>query len=287
MGDLDARAVAITGGARGIGRAIASQLAAGGARVAIGDMDLETAERTAAELGDAVHALHVDVTDRSSVDAFVDGAEELVGPLDVFVNNAGILLVGPFLEEDDGATAKQIAVNLMGVIHGMRAVLPRMRDRGRGQVVNVASSASWVGPPGEATYGATKHAVLGLTDAVREEMDGTGVVLTGVYPGLVDTELAKGTQPPRTTKWISPDQVAEAVVGAIREPRTDVFVPRDLNLTLRFARAAPTRLRHRFVRSLDLNRVTATTSPAERAGYMKRIGLDPQAAGRGTSRDDA
>lgn len=287
MGETNPRAAAITGGARGIGRAIARQLAEAGTRVAIGDMDLEAAERTAEELGDAVHAFHVDVTDRGSVDEFVDSAEERIGPLDVFVNNAGILLVGPFLEEDDAATERQIAVNLMGVIHGMRAVLPRMRERGRGQLVNVASSASWIGPPGEATYGATKHAVLGLTDAVREELDGSGVILTGVYPGLVDTELAKGTKPPRTTKWISPDQVADAVVGAIRRPRTDVFVPREINLTLRFARAAPTRLRHRFLRTLRVDRVTATTDPGERAGYMKRIGLDPQAAGRGTSRDDA
>ena len=286
MAELNGRVVAITGGARGIGRAIAAQLARAGARVGIGDVDLAAAEATAAELGGEVRAFEVDVTDRASMDRFLDGVEERLGPLDVMVNNAGILLVGPFLEEDDAATARQFAVNLMGVVHGMRAALPRMRERGRGHVVNVASSASWVAPPGEVTYSATKHAVLALTDGVREELHGSGVELTGVYPGLVDTELAKGTKPPRTAKWISPDQVAAAVVAAIRRPRTDVFVPRELTLTLRFARALPTRARHRFLRSLDIDRVTSTTDPGERADYMRLIGLDPSAAGRGTSPGD-
>ena len=286
MADPNQRVVAITGGARGIGRAIATQLARAGARVGIGDVDLAAAEATAAELGDNVQAFEVDVTDRASMDAFLDGVEERLGPLDVMVNNAGILLVGPFLEEDDAATERQFAVNLMGVVHGMRSALPRMVARGGGHLVNVASSASWVAPPGEVTYSATKHAVLALTDGVREELDGSGVQLTGVYPGLVDTELAKGTKPPRTAKWISPDEVASAVVAAIREPRTDVFVPRELTLTLRLARVLPTRARHRFLRSLDIDRVTNTTDPGERADYMRRIGLDPSAAGRGTSPGD-
>jgi NAD(P)-dependent dehydrogenase (short-subunit alcohol dehydrogenase family) len=285
MGDLDARVVAVTGGARGIGRAIAAELTRAGARVGIGDVDLGAAEATAAELGAA--AFELDVTDRASMDRFVDGVEERLGPLDVMVNNAGILLVGPFLEEDDSATARQLSVNVMGVVHGMRAALPRMVARGRGHVVNVASSASWVAPPGEVTYSATKHAVLALTDGVREELDGSGVHLTGVFPGLVETELAKGTKPPRITKWITPEQVGVAVVGAVRSPRPDVFVTRDLAPLARILRAMPTRPRHRLLRALDIGRVTSTTSPAERAEYMKRIGLDPHAAGHGTAPDDA
>ena len=287
MGDLDARVVAVTGGARGIGRAIAAELTRAGARVGIGDVDLAAAEATAAELGGGVEAFELDVTDRGSVDRFVAGVEERLGPLDVMVNNAGILLVGPFLEEDDAATARQLAVNVMGVVHGMRAVLPRMRERGRGHVINVASSASWVAPPGEVTYAASKHAVLALTDGVREELHGSGVHLTGVFPGLVATELAKGTKPPRITKWISPEQVGAAVADAVRKPRADVFVTRDLGPLARLLRAMPARPRHRVLTALDIGRVTETTSPSERADYMKRIGLDPRAAGQGTARDDA
>ncbi len=237
MGDLDARVVAVTGGARGIGRAIASELTRAGARVGIGDVDMAAAAATASELGGGVEAFELDVTDRASMETFLDGVEERLGPLDVMVNNAGILLVGPFLEEDDAATERQLAVNVMGVVHGMRAALPRMRERGSGHVVNVASSASWVAPPGEVTYSATKHAVLALTDGVREELHGSAIHVTGVFPGLVATELAKGTKPPRITKWISPEQVGAAVADAIRRPRADVFVTRDLGA----AGAAPAR----------------------------------------------
>lgn len=277
--------VAITGGARGIGRAIAAELARAGARVGIGDMDLAAAEEAAAAIPGDVHAFELDVTDRASMDRFVDAVEERLGPLDVMVNNAGILLVGPFLEEDDAATERQFAVNVMGVVHGMRAALPRMRERGRGQLVNIASSASWVAPPGEVSYAATKHAVLALTDGVREELAGSGVFVTGVYPGLVDTELAKGTKPPRGSRWISPDDVAQAVGKAIRKPKPDVFAPPEFAFTTRLARVLPTRARGRLMRLLDVNRVTDTTDPGERADYMKRVGLDPRAAGRGTGRD--
>lgn len=286
MAELNARVVAITGGARGIGRAIAAELARAGARVGIGDLDLGAAEEAAAAISGEVHAFQVDVTDRASMDRFVDGVEERIGPLDVMVNNAGILLVGPFLEEDDAATQRQFAVNVMGVVHGMRAALPRMRERGRGHLVNIASSASWVSPPGEVSYAATKHAVLALTDGVREELHGSGVELTGVFPGLVDTELAKGTKPPRASKWITPDDVAGVVAAAIRDPRPDVFVPREFAFTTRLARVLPTRARRRLMRALDVDRVTSTTDPGERADYMRRIGLDPGAAGRGTARGD-
>ena len=286
MADLNARVVAITGGARGIGRAIATELAHAGARVGIGDVDLGAAQEAAAAIGSGVEAFEVDVTDRASVDRFLDGVEDRLGPLDVMVNNAGILLVGPFLDEDDAATERQLAVNVMGVVHGMRSALPRMVRRGRGHLVNIASSASWAAPPGEVSYSATKHAVLALTDGVREELHGSGVELTGVYPGLVDTELAKGTKPPRGSRWVSPDDVARVVVAAIRDPRPDVFVPREFAFTTRLARALPTRARQRVMRALDVNRVTETTDPGERADYMKRIGLDPDAAGRGTARPD-
>jgi hypothetical protein len=283
MAELDARVVAITGGARGIGLAIATELARAGARVGIGDLQLEAAEEAAAAIPGEAAAFELDVTDRDSMERFLDGVEERFGPLDVMVNNAGILLVGPFLDEDDAATARQLSVNVMGVVHGMRAALPRMVARGRGQLVNIASTASWVSPTGEVTYAATKHAVLALTDGVREELRGSGVQLTGVFPGLVDTELAKGTKPSRATKFISPEDLARTVVAAIRDPRPDVFLPRELALIARIARVLPTRGRRGLLRLLDVDRVTSTTDPAERADYMRRVGLDPNAAGRGTA----
>jgi hypothetical protein len=270
---IQGRVVAITGGARGIGRAIAARLAGEGVRVAIGDVDLAAAELTAGQLPGDVLALEVDVSERASFEAFVDEVEERLGPLDVLVNNAGILLVGPFLEEDDRATEREFAVNVGGVMNGMRTALPRLRERGRGQVVNIASSASWLAPPGEVSYSATKHAVHALTDGVRKELRGSGVELTAVFPGLVDTELAAGTIPTRGAKLIGPDEVAEAVVDAIRDPRPEVFVPRQIGFLLRFHKALPEGARRRLDAWFAIERLTAGTSASSRAAYMERIGL--------------
>ena len=264
--------VAITGGARGIGRAMAARLARNGARVAIGDIDAELAESAAGEIDGGAIGLALDVTDRGSFEAFVDATEEQLGPLDVLVNNAGILLMGPFLEEQDSATEREIAVNLMGVVHGMRVTLPRMRDRGRGQVVNIASGASYVAPPCEASYAATKHAVAGLTEGVRAEMQGTGVELTLVFPGLVNTELAAGSRPTRGMKWLDPDTVAEAVVRAIAEPAPEVFVPRSLAATLKLSKVLPPRARASLGRFFRLDQFATGADPQLRAQYNARIG---------------
>jgi len=176
------------------------------------------------------------------------------------------------LEEHDSATEREIAVNLMGVVHGMRVTLPRMRDRGRGQVVNIASGASYVAPPCEATYAATKHAVAGLTEGVRAEMQGTGVELTLVFPGLVNTELAAGSRPTRGMKWLDPDTVAAAVVRAIAHPRPEVFVPRSLAGTLKLNKVLPPRARDSLGRFFRLDQFATGADAQARADYNARIG---------------
>ena len=269
---LAGRVVAVTGAARGIGRAIAERLAREGARVAIGDIDAALVEGAAAEIGGATIGLALDVSDRGSFEAFVDSAEERLGPLDVLVNNAGILLMGPFLDESDAATEREFAVNVMGVVYGMRIVLPRMRERGRGQVVNIASGASFVAPPGEASYAATKHAVVGLTEGVRAELRGTGVDLTLVFPGLVKTELAVGSRPTRGMKWIEPDTVAGGVVDAIRKPVPEIFVPRSMAPTLRLNKVLPPRARERLGKLFRLDQFATGADPSARAAYNERIG---------------
>jgi NAD(P)-dependent dehydrogenase (short-subunit alcohol dehydrogenase family) len=285
--ELQGQVVAITGGARGIGRSIAAALTRAGARVAIGDVDLGAAEQAAAELGEGVVPLAVDVSDRDSVERFADDVEDRLGPLDVWVNNAGILLVGSFLDEDDSMTERQFAVNVMGVVHGMRVALARMGPRHRGQIVNIASGASYTVPPGEVTYAATKHAVLALSDGVREECRGSGLTITAVFPGLVNTELATGTAPPRASKWITPEDVADGVVMAIRDQRLEVFVPRQMAPLLRMSRAATARGRMWLSRLFGMEAVATKTDPAARAAYMERIGLSREQAGAGTGANDS
>ena len=162
---LAGETAAITGGARGIGRATAAAFLRRGMKVAIGDVDLETARQTASELGPSAVALPLDVTDRSSFSSFLDGAEEQLGPVDVLVNNAGIMQLGRFIDEDDLTARRMVDINLHGVIFGMKLALARMIPRDRGHIVNISSQAGKFGSPGGATYSATKHAVVGLTEA--------------------------------------------------------------------------------------------------------------------------
>src|SRR5919107_2844426 len=182
------RVVAITGAARGIGRATAIALVRAGARVAIGDLDEEQARRTADELGGGAVAFALDVTERASFERFLEAVEDTLGPVDVLVNNAGIMPLGPFLAEDDATARRQVEVNVHGVLFGMKIVLPRLVARGRGHVVNIASAAGKGAYPGGATYCGTKHFVVGVSETVRGELRGSGVELSVVMPVLVDTE---------------------------------------------------------------------------------------------------
>src|SRR3954462_9142466 len=138
---LTGRVVAITGGARGIGRATAEALAREGARVAIGDLDAGLAGRTAEEIGPAASAFALDVTDRGSFEAFVDAVEAELGPVDVLVNNAGIMALGPFVEEDATPPRPLANTRAHGLLQGKRAPLPRSPPRRSGHLVNIASVA--------------------------------------------------------------------------------------------------------------------------------------------------
>ena len=196
---LVGQVAAISGAARGIGKATAQAFAREGMKVAIGDLDADLAEQAAAEMGPNAAGFELDVTKRDSFEAFVDAAEERFGPLDVLVNNAGIMPVGRFIDEDEATAVRMVDINVHGVIHGMKIALPRMMARNRGHVVNIASQAGKYGAPGGATYSATKHAVIGLTEAVRGELhiEGSAVELSYVMPYVVKTELGAGTEDAR------------------------------------------------------------------------------------------
>ncbi|MDQ6836501.1 MAG: SDR family NAD(P)-dependent oxidoreductase, partial [Actinomycetota bacterium] len=133
---LAGKVVAITGGARGIGRATAAALIHQGARVAIGDIESDLAAQTAQELGSGTLGLALDVTDRASFTEFLDAVEEGLGPLDVLINNAGIMPIGPFVDETDRTAQRMIDINLTGVIYGSKLAVERFLPRGRGHLVN-------------------------------------------------------------------------------------------------------------------------------------------------------
>ncbi|MEA2383391.1 MAG: hypothetical protein QOH72_3362 [Solirubrobacteraceae bacterium] len=267
---LAGRVVAITGAARGIGRATAVALMGEGARVAIGDLDAELARRTADELGPGAYAFALDVTDRASFELFVDRVEAEIGPIEVLVNNAGIMPLGPFVAEQDITARRMVDINVHGVLHGMKVVLPRLVARGDGHLVNIASAAGKGPYPGGATYCGTKHFVVGVSDAVRGELRGTGVEISVVMPVVVDTELASGVGTPRGVPKIKPEDVAAAIVDVLRRPRFDVYVPRSIGPLTALAGVLPRRVRELALRAIGADRVLWRVDDAARRDYEVR-----------------
>ena len=268
---LDGQVVAITGGGRGIGRATAAALIAKGAKVAIGDIDAPLAERTAAELGAGAIGLPLDVTDKASFTAFLDGVESRLGPLDVLVNNAGIMPVGPFVDETDQATNKLVDVNIMGVIIGSKLAVQRFRTRGRGHIVQLASIAGKGGFPGGATYCATKHAVVGLTEAMRAELRGSGIEVHQVLPIGVNTELYSGVSQARGFSTPEPEDVAAAIVELLQTGRFEQFVPKRLALVVRLNALMPRAFTEAISRITHADRVLLSADPNARAAYDARM----------------
>lgn len=271
---VNGKVVAITGAARGIGRATAQALARRGARVAIGDLDVELARGTAEEIGGGTVAFAVNVTDRESVENFIVQTEEHLGPIDVFINNAGIMPIVRFLEETPESVERQFAVNVYGVIHGMQLVIPRMIERGRGHVINIASSAGKFGGPGVATYCGTKHAVVGLTDSIRIELKDQPIDFSMVMPGVVRTELTSGVPDTRGVKPVQPEDIAEAIVEAIETGRYEVFVPKSISAVYKASRLLPLGANDAILKLVGADKalVQAIDSP-ERLAYKRRTEL--------------
>ena len=269
---LAGKTVAITGAARGIGRATAKAMLAQGMKVAIGDVDLAAAQQTASELGASAIAVPLDVTSRESFAAFLDSVEQQLGAIDVLVNNAGIMQIGRFIDEDDLTAQRMIDINLHGVILGMKLALERMIPRDRGHIVNISSQAGKYGAPGGATYSATKHAVVGLTEAVRGELRlmSAHIDLSYVMPFAVKTELGQGLGEARGMHHLEPTEVAAAIVEALQFGIVDVWVPKSAKATNVLAAVLPRSLSEGMARAMKADRVLAGADMNSRRDYELR-----------------
>jgi NAD(P)-dependent dehydrogenase (short-subunit alcohol dehydrogenase family) len=270
---LSGRVVAITGAARGIGRATAEALIARGARVSIGDID-ETALRATAREISADHHEVVDVTDPVSFRAFLNHTQDCVGPLDALVNNAGIMPAGPLLDEDDILTRRIFEINTYAFVIGTKHALALMTPRRRGHIVNMASTMGEASVPGLVSYNASKAAVIRFTDAARLEFRRSGIQFSTILPGAVATELATGVKGPKGIRNIAPEEVAAAVLRTLESGRSHprIYVPRSFGILLRSQRLLPLRVAEAANRMMGAETAVLRDSDlASRRAYQNRV----------------
>jgi hypothetical protein len=269
--------VVVTGGARGIGRATVERLAGAGCQVAIGDLDGALAATTAAavaeQTGATVVSAPLDVADPGSWAAFLE-AVGAIGPVDVLVNNAGIMPLGAVLEESAVVTSAILNVNLLGVINGTKAVAAGMANRRRGHIVNVASAVGRVAVPNGATYSASKFAVVGFSEATRAELAPHSIDVSMVLPTVVLTELSAGVPAARGVKPVTADDVARVIEATIRKPKAETWVPRWSQTIAKAANLMPRRVKEGVAHAMRADSALADADESARASYEARVRED-------------
>ncbi|HEX8254312.1 MAG TPA: SDR family NAD(P)-dependent oxidoreductase [Thermoanaerobaculia bacterium] len=253
--NLTGKTVVITGASSGIGRATALEMARRGAHLVLGARRLEPLEKTAAEcraLGVRATAIACDVTSAEDCARLIAAA----GEVDVLVNNAGFATFDAIAEAKAGELRAMMETNYFGMVHCTQAVLPQMLKRGSGSIVNVASIAGIMGYARMGGYCATKFAMIGFTEALRDEILGRGVGVALVCPGTTDTEFfvkaEKGKMPgaSRLILAVSPDRVGRAVCDAAEDGRYRRILPLFAAVYMRMKELFP-RLAHFFMRRVS------------------------------------
>ena len=273
MDNIAGKTIAITGAARGIGHATARALVERGARVVIGDRDVAALESAVTELDrlGPGSGYPLDVTNRQSFSEFLDKARsDGGGRIDVLVNNAGVMPIGPFLEQTEQAIRSAIEVNFYGVLNGCQLVLPEMVKRRSGHIVNIASMAGMTAVPGQVVYAGTKFAVVGLSVAMADEFAPQGVEVSAVLPTFTNTELIAGTHTSAAQKPVQPEDIAAAVVKVLDKPTTIVSVPRQLRFVAALAQMLGPRGRRWLSKKLGNDRVFLDFDAHARERYEDR-----------------
>ena len=256
MGQSMARIAIVTGGGSGIGEALSRALVARGDKVVVADIDGAAAERVASSLGALASAAKVDVRDADAVKALVDDTVNEHGRLDLIFNNAGIGVGGDTLELTNAHWDRIIDINLRGVVYGVQAAYPVMARQKSGHIINTASVAGLTAPAFMAPYVATKHAVVGLSLALRGEAKAHKVGVTVVCPGWTDTPILDSTGPEdlptppsiqggareiaeRMGKLYTPEALAQDILRGVDRNKPMVVVPRQARIMWRLARLSP------------------------------------------------
>lgn len=231
MREIRGKRALITGAARGIGRTLALRLADEGAEILLVDLDEEALAEAAGAVrgrGATAHGYRADVTDADAVRALRERVHAEAGPLDVLVNNAGVVFGGPFLDVALERHRKTYEVNTLGLVTVTHVFLPDLISRPEAHLVNLSSASGFIGLPYGSTYASSKWSVTGFSESIRLELALLGhrhVGVTTVCPSYVDTGLFEGARPPLTTGMVTPERLAELVVRAIKKRRSQVLVP--------------------------------------------------------------
>lgn len=260
MKTLENKVVVITGAASGIGRALAVEVARRGAHLALSDVDMTGLAATARLARDAgatqVHTARLDVADRAAVAAYATNVEDHYGRVNVVVNNAGVALSGDLHDLDYEDIDWIVGVNFWGVVHGTKEFLPHLIASGDGHVVNISSLFGLVSMPSQSAYNATKYAVRGMTESLREEMlvAGHRVGVTAVHPGGIKTAIARNARVSdaedkeataaffdKRLATMTPERAAEIIVRGVLRNQARVLVGLDAHALHHFARLTGSR----------------------------------------------
>ena len=274
MSPISGKIIAITGGARGIGYETAAMLLRHGARVAIGDIDEARLKEACDELGISTFS-QLDVTDPDSFTTFLDLVEEQLGPVDVLINNAGIMPIGRFDEQPESIIKRMVEINVLGVMWGSQLALKRMLPRKSGHIINIASLAGEIAYPGAAAYCATKFAVVGFSEGIRLENLDSGVEVSAISPTFTNTELVTGTAGVKGIRNAEPREIAEAIVKVIEKPVPIRRVTRNAGAMTVVSKFMTKKFSGRTGKALGVDQVfLSEVDQTARAAYEERITHD-------------
>lgn len=252
MEGFEGKRVLITGGARGLGLAIARTFAREGAEPILVDLDSEALDEALGGLrGRAVSARGyvADVTDPTEVEELRDRVHEEAGPVEILVNNAGVVFGGPFLDVPLERHLATLRVNTEGLLIVTHTFLSDLIVSREGHLVNIASASGFIGLPYGSSYAASKWGVIGFSESIRLELEKQGhdrVGVTTVCPSYVDTGMFEGVEPPKLTRFLEPNEVAEKILSAVTDDDPFVLEPWIVKVTPFLARALPTKISDRL-----------------------------------------
>ena len=288
MSKLDGKRVLITGGAQGIGLEMAIKFAGRGSDIVIADLNeakLPEAKAKIEALGVAAWGFPVDVTKPASIASLKAQIAAEVGPIDVLVNNAGIVFGGPFTETPLDRHLKTYEVNTLGVVAMTHAFLPELIERPEAHLVNISSASGFIGLPYGSTYASSKWAVIGFSESIRAELKVLGhehVHVTIVCPSFIGTGMFEGAEAPKATNILEPDFIAEKVVLAVERNRIHVLEPWMVKITPLLRELLPTALYDRISHLFG-----ADTSMAQWTGHDGNTESKPDAPAASSDQAEA